>query len=148
MKRPQISKIATIEIPVSQLERSIKWYTEILDLNIHHHGEKNAMLGFKWPGSATLYLVETYEQERLSFLNTNTGVTHSVIDFYTSDLKGLYNYLKEQNVEVGTLNVNPADPTKPGGFGFKDPDGNLLSACNVDHDALLFHEQKADSLTK
>lgn len=73
----------------------------------------------------------------LSFLNTNTGVTHSVLDFYTADLKGFYEYLKDQDVELGTYNADPDDPNSLGGFGFKDPDGNSLSACNVDHDKMI-----------
>ena len=145
MSLPQISKLATVEIPVSNLERSVKWYTEILKLKVHYKGEKEAMLLFNTKGSATIFLVETNEKSRLSFFNTNTGVTHSVIDFYTSDLKGLYDYLKERSVEVGTYNVNPEDPKGLGGFGFKDPDGNLLSACNINHDAFITEEAFAEA---
>ncbi|HEU5138700.1 MAG TPA: VOC family protein [Bacillales bacterium] len=134
MSKPQISKIATVEIPVSDLDRSVKWYTEKLNLHLDFKGDQNAMLLFNKKGTPSIFLVETHEESRLSFLNSNTGVTHSVIDFYTEDLKGFYEYLKGQDVEVGSYNADPDDPNGFGGFGFKDPDGNWLSACNVDHD--------------
>lgn len=134
MSKPQISKIATVEVPVSNLNHSIKWYTEKLNLHLDFKGDQNAMLLFNKKGTPSIFLVETHEESRLSFLNSNTGVTHSVIDFYTEDLKGFYEYLKGQDVEVGSYNADPDDPNGFGGFGFKDPDGNWLSACNVDHD--------------
>ena len=143
MPMPQITKIATVEIPVSDLERSIQWYTEVLKLKLNYKGEKAAMLLFNTKGSPTIFLVETNEKRRLSFLNTNTGVTHSVIDFYTPDLKGFYEYLKERSVEVGPYNADPDDPKSSGGFGFKDFDGNWLSACNIDHDRYINEEALA-----
>lgn len=142
METPQISKIATVEVPVTDLKQSIQWYTRVLGLKIHHQGEKDAMLLFSETGTATIYLVETSEKSRLSFYNTNTGVTHSVIDFYTPNLKGFYEYLTDQNVEVGTYNADLEDTESNGGFGFKDPDGNMLSACNIDHDSVNLKSKK------
>ena len=142
---PQITKVATVEIPVSNLERSVKWYTDVLKLELHFKGEKEAMLLFQTKGAATIYLVETKDEHRLAFLNSNTGITHSVIDFYTSDLKGFYEYLQKQHVEVGSYNVNPEDPNGFGGFGFRDPDGNWLSACNIDHDRFISEQAFAET---
>lgn len=126
-----ISHVATIEIPVSSLERSIEFYTEVLGVSIESRGETFAMLTFGSKGVPTLFLVETAEQSSLSFKNSASLVEHSVIDFYTADLPGFYEWLKEKKVEVGPLNIN--DENGLGGFGFKDPDGNLLSACNILH---------------
>lgn len=134
MSHPLITKVATIEIPVSQLERSVEWYTRILPLRVHHKDTTTAMLSFEKPGAPSIFLVETNEVQPLAFQNTNNGVTHSVIDFYTPDLEQCHQYLKDQGVSVGTINKGP---NGMGGFGFTDPDGNALSACNVDHDAFL-----------
>lgn len=125
-----ITHIATVEIPVSSLERSIEFYTRVLGVKVFFKGEKNAMLSFQSKGVPTLYLVETADVQSLSFSNSNNGIIHSVIDFYTPSLADFYEWLKKENVEVGTFNVNE---NGIGGFGFKDPDGNLLSACNVSH---------------
>ncbi|PLR77371.1 glyoxalase/bleomycin resistance/dioxygenase family protein [Bacillus sp. V3-13] len=126
-----ISHIATIEIPVSSLEQSVDFYVDILGVEIHFKGEENAMLSFHSKGVPTIFLVETEEKSNLSFKNTYNNVIHSVIDFYTPSLKEFYDWLKEKNVEVGTLNINNENGL--GGFGFKDPDGNLLSATNILH---------------
>ncbi|WP_347551897.1 VOC family protein [Pseudalkalibacillus hwajinpoensis] len=125
-----ISKIATIEIPVTNLQRSVYWYTETLQLSLIHHDESSgtAMLSLSSKGEPTLYLVEVEEHTPLSFYNEKTKVTHSVIDFYTRNLHDYHAYLSEQGVEVGSL---PIEAGKQGGFGFQDPDGNWLSVCNI-----------------
>lgn len=63
MSKPQVTKIATVEAPVSNLERSVKWYTELLNLHVDYKGEKEAMLRFHTHGAATVYLVETNEKK-------------------------------------------------------------------------------------
>lgn len=122
-----ITGISSVEIPVSNLDVSVEWYTKHLGLAVQHRGDSFAMLTFDTVGVPGVYLCKTESGERLTFINTYTGVIHSVIDFYTADLEGFYNYLVEQGVETGPLNISSGY----GGFGFKDPDGNLISACNV-----------------
>ncbi|MGE8204670.1 VOC family protein [Heyndrickxia sp. NPDC080065] len=124
-----ISHIATVEIPVTNLNKSIEFYIDILGVEVEFKGDKAAMLTFSAKGVPTLYLVETEEHKSISFINTNNGIEHSVIDFYTPNLNEFYNWLIDKEIEVGTLNVNNENGL--GGFGFKDPDGNLLSACNI-----------------
>lgn len=123
--------IATIEIPVSNLKRSLDWYLAIFDLKVHYQDSVTAMLTFESKGVPTIYLVETDELHKLSFKNTQTENLHSVIDFYAPSLADFHNWLKKQNVNVGPLNIDPSHGY--GGFSFKDPDGNLLGATNVLH---------------
>ncbi|MGE7623811.1 hypothetical protein ACQKMD_12320 [Viridibacillus sp. NPDC096237] len=77
----------------------------------------------------TIFLVETEAIGGLSFKNTNNEIVHSVMDFYTPSLTELHEWLKGKQVEVDTLNLQG----ELGCFGFKDPDGNRLSACNILH---------------
>lgn len=125
-----ISRVATIEIPVSNLENSIDFYIAVLGVQIESKGEKTAMLSFQQKGVPTFYLVETEDFKPLSFINKHSNIEHSIIDFYTPLLKDFYYFLENKNIEVGPLNINEEGI---GGFGFKDPDGNWLSACNVEH---------------
>jgi catechol-2,3-dioxygenase len=122
-----IPRISAIEFPVSKLESSINWYVKLLGLEVQYRGSNDAMLTFNETGVPGIFLCQTEDTQRLQFVNTSNGITHSVIDFYTSNLEEFRNYLIEQCVEVGKLNMN----SNHGGFGFKDPDGNLLSACNA-----------------
>ena len=125
-----VSRIATVEIPVSNLGNSIDFYIKVLGVHIEFKDEKTAMLSFRHKGVPTIFLVETEDTYPLAFTNTNSNVSHSIIDFYTPTLKDFYHWLKKNKVEVDSLNINEEGI---GGFGFKDPDGNNLSACNIEH---------------
>lgn len=129
-----VPRIATIEIPVSNIKQSIDWYGKVLGIKAVHQDETAAMLhlqGASRVGVPTLYLVQTDERVPLGFKNTNTGVIHSIIDFYIQDLERFHSFLKQEGVKVTDLNFFPG--SKMGGFGFEDPDGNLLSVTNVTH---------------
>lgn len=129
-----IPRIATIEIPVTNIEQSVAWYGKFLGTKAAFQDEKSAMLhlqGGRRVGVPTLYLVQTEDPGRLFFINTHTGIIHSIIDFFIHDLEKFHSFLKQEGVKVTDLNIFPGS-TK-GGFGFEDPDGNLLSACNVTH---------------
>ncbi|PLR87028.1 sigma-70 family RNA polymerase sigma factor [Bacillus sp. V33-4] len=128
-----IPRIATIEIPVSNVKTSIDWYNKILGTKVISETDNTAMLrlqGGNRVGVPTIYLVQTADSSRLSFKNTNTNITHSIIDFFIHDLNRFYTFLMEQGVIVTGINYIPGMPGF-GGFGFLDPDGNSLSACNV-----------------
>ncbi|MFD1735463.1 sigma-70 family RNA polymerase sigma factor [Bacillus salitolerans] len=129
-----VPRIATIEIPVSNIEQSSNWYHKVLGTKAVHQDNHQAMLhlqGGNRIGVPTLYLVQTDDKSRLSFKNSNTGVVHSIIDFFIEDLERFHAFLKQEGVKVTGLNFFPG--TTKGGFGFEDPDGNLLSATNVTH---------------
>lgn len=130
-----VPRIATIEIPVSNLKNSIAWYSKILGTKAVFEDDHSAMLhlqGSNQVGVPTLFLVQTDEVTPLAFNNTHTGVKHSVIDFYIQDLERFHRFLQDEKVTVTNINYFP-DMPKLGGFGFEDPDGHLLSVCNVTH---------------
>lgn len=126
-----IPHIATLEIPVSNVQKSIDWYVDIFNLNVHFKDDNSAMLSFESKGVPTIYLVQTDEMQPLSFKNSNNQIIHAIIDFYSEQLSEFYHWLKDKNVEVSTLNIDPSNGF--GGFSFKDPDGNPLGATNILH---------------
>jgi catechol 2,3-dioxygenase-like lactoylglutathione lyase family enzyme len=131
MKNHFVERIATVEIPVSNVKNSIEWYGSMLGMTCIGDYGNTAMLRLQGgKGVPTVYLVETSDTKSPSFTNTSNGVIHSVIDFFTSDLEAYRSFLLENDVEVGPLNVGPEGY---GGFGFQDLDGNWFSACNVVH---------------
>lgn len=125
MSTSKILKITTIEVPVSDLARSIQWFTDVLGFVAKWQGADSAMVHLPEGDSPSLYLVRTEAPERLKFQNTSSGVKHSVIDFYTEDLAGLHALLTQKSATVTAL--------KPGarGFGLKDPDGNLFGVTDI-----------------
>jgi RNA polymerase sigma factor (sigma-70 family) len=130
-----VPRIATIEIPVSDVLASVEWYGKILGTKAEFQHSKSAMLhlqGASNVGVPTLYLVQTDDLDAMKFRNSNTDIVHSVIDFYFPDLEKFHAFLQKENVETTGINYFPDKPTM-GGFGFKDPDGHLLSVTNVTH---------------
>ncbi|ERI09265.1 VOC family protein [Aneurinibacillus aneurinilyticus] len=116
-----ITFITSVEVPVSNLDKALSWYTEILQFQVMWRDEQSAFIAL--PGEGTrLFLVQTNDEKRLEFTNTNTGVVHSVIDFYVENLPAFHAFLKQHGVEVTELQP------KAMGFGFRDPDGNFYGA--------------------
>lgn len=137
MKNNQVlvPRIATIEIPVSDLKRSVEWYCSILGMKVIGRFEdtwKEAMLQFseQLSGVPLLYLVQTNSPERLRFHNSNYGYTQSVIDFYTEDLSAFHRFLKS-NGTTTNRDIVDLQPGEVSGFGFFDPDGNSFGATNL-----------------
>lgn len=130
-----VPRIAGIEIPVSNLQASVHWYTSILGLKLLEEFKdtwKEAMLQFPDhpAGVPMIYLVQTDSPERLAFYNTNHGYTQSVIDFYAPDLGKFHRWLQSNGVNTNRDKVE-LKPGEIGGFGFFDPDGNSLGATNL-----------------
>lgn len=129
----KITAVSAIEIPVSNVKQATKWYMDVFDLNSIHRGETDAMLVFRQKGTPGLYLVETNDQKRLSFVNSYTKTKHSVIDFFTNDLIDFKQYLENKGIETSELQLHNGI----GGFGIQDIDGNRIGICNIlqtDHD--------------
>ena len=130
-----VPRIATIEIPVSNLKSAYAWYQKIFGLEALYEFQDRAnevMLQFhNHPvDGATIYLVQTSSPERLGFFNSNHGYTQSIIDFYVQDLAAFHRHLKSFGVVTNreTLELKPGEIS---GFGFFDPDGNSLGATNA-----------------
>jgi catechol 2,3-dioxygenase-like lactoylglutathione lyase family enzyme len=122
-----IQRIAMIEVPVSNLQLSIHWYERVLGLKLSWKGDNEATIDFPNGGSPSLFLVQTEDEKRLTFHHSKGNYENDIVDFYTPDLVGFHNFLKEQGVYVSREEVEPR-----GGFGFKDPDGNYFGAFNND----------------
>ncbi|MGX9290083.1 VOC family protein [Bacillus sp. A015] len=88
-----IQQIATIEIPVTNIRRAISWYEKLLDMTVIHHSEEAAMLTFTHGKGPSFYLVKTESEKRIYFMNSFTGVRHSMIDLFVKDLKKFHQYL-------------------------------------------------------
>ncbi|TVY09176.1 VOC family protein [Paenibacillus cremeus] len=97
-----IPRISAIEIPVSNIERSIHWYVKMFGLEVQYQGSKDAMLTFNEVGVPGIFLCQTEDSQRLQFVNTSNGITHSVIDFYTSNLEAYRDFLIEQRGQVSS----------------------------------------------
>lgn len=127
MERARI-RIRTIEVPVSDLSRSLQWYGSALGFQAEWQDENHALLSLPSDSDAVqLLLVRTDGEARLRFRSSVTGVEHSAFDFEAADLEALHEALSTAGCEVDPLGP-PSSDWAPRGFGFSDPDGNRLGA--------------------
>lgn len=66
----------------------------------------------------------TLVQESLK--NQYTPIEEAYFNFFVKDIQEAYNYLKEQEVEIGEI----AKDDQVAWFSFKDIDGNQLEVCS------------------
>ena len=118
-------EIASVEIPVSDLERARDWYAEHLGFEQEWGDEHHALLA-NGAGPKVL-LVQADPAQRLGFDCPATGLRHAVIDLRTDDLDAMHDRLSGAGVDADPLD-QPANDWAPRGFGFTDSEGNRLAA--------------------
>jgi predicted enzyme related to lactoylglutathione lyase len=108
-------RIVTVFLEVTDMDRSIKWYSEVLGFKI------------RWYSKETGYAAINIGETPLTIVRTNEvkPATHIPFNFYSSDINKAYEELKKNGVDVEEI-VDHGDVLT---FDFKDPDGHLLSVC-------------------
>ncbi|AJY76190.1 VOC family protein [Paenibacillus beijingensis] len=117
-----IERIDGIFIPVTDMDRSVEWYKEILGLDLLYRWEGGA--GFKvYNGESLLGLIQVTEHTP-AFFKTQTSKMH-FFNFKTFDIEESCNKLRERGVDINEI----VDAGKVKLAYFLDPDGNLLGLC-------------------
>jgi catechol 2,3-dioxygenase-like lactoylglutathione lyase family enzyme len=114
---------AVVQLPVKDLEKSAKWYCDILGLNFTFEfkpGDNEAWLNV---GGVGLGLIRSPKVPSLVFSNMN-GVVQPIISLQVENIHDVYQELQAKGVEVGEMIYK-----KGGGysFTFRDPDGHIAS---------------------
>lgn len=118
-------RLDTLEIPVSNLERSKVWYAAVFGVEPSWSDDNHCQLtgtGKQDPGIRFL-LVKTGSPERLGFKNSGTGVDHSFADLEVGDIAAFHRALSASGIGVPELK-DPDYDWAPRGFALLDPDGN------------------------
>jgi catechol 2,3-dioxygenase-like lactoylglutathione lyase family enzyme len=108
-------RIDTVFLQVTDIEKSIKWYTDVLGFNVRWYDQENGYAAINI-GETPLTLVRANEVSISS---------HCLFNFYSSDIQQAHAILLECGVEVGDLNTDE----QVDWFEFKDPDGHVLGVC-------------------
>ncbi len=144
-----IADVLHFAYTVSDLDRSVAWYTDVLGLELVHRqrgdsdyirtllGEPDAVIEvamLKLPGVDPKYsthmleLVQYIQPEgaEVELRNVNVGVAH--LAFIVDDIHDRHRSLVEQGVRFVNPPVEIAEGANAGGFTcyFKDPDGFTL----------------------
>jgi glyoxylase I family protein len=116
-----VDKISGIFIPITNMERSLEWYTRVLGLEVV---EKSDMCtGLAFPGEATILNLWKVENAQPTTFDTGQGYQICYYNFESFDINYSYTKLQEQGVEV--LPIQDEGSIKF--FDAVDPDGNLFS---------------------
>ena len=111
-----VSRIDTVFVEVSDLDYSIKWYSDILGLTLRWN--RNGYAAFT-VGETSLTLVDSPDVKPSK---------HSPFNFFTTNIDDVHKFLVENQVETEEIGNYPDIRT----FDFKDPDGHVLGFCQFD----------------
>jgi catechol 2,3-dioxygenase-like lactoylglutathione lyase family enzyme len=115
-------RIDSTFILVTDMERSLEWYTTQLGLELLHNG--GSVVDFKvGQGDTMLTLVESRNFTPGEFIDVLT--TTPRFNFKTSDIDSAHKLLAGQGIDVSEIVSGGVIKT----FHFRDPDGNLLNVC-------------------
>lgn len=112
-------RIDTVFLPVTDIERSIDWYTTRLGLKLRWH--------LKEHGYAALDIAEGETPMTLVQVASDQFIApkSEPFNFYSPNIQLTYEAFKQAGIEVSTLNEDGVVTF----FQFKDPDGNPLGVC-------------------
>jgi catechol 2,3-dioxygenase-like lactoylglutathione lyase family enzyme len=118
----RVSKISAVTLLVTDMKRSVEFYSKIPNFKIVYGGSETQF---------TSFLIDDAVK---SYLNLKLGKTHSTdfgrIIFYTDDVDGLFAYMQDDKTvsELGKFESKPQDATwGERFFHMLDPDGYKMS---------------------
>jgi catechol 2,3-dioxygenase-like lactoylglutathione lyase family enzyme len=122
MKSPIQNKVNTIFIHVSDLEQSVKWYSNLLgqDYDLDTVARPVYNLQVNQTVGITLDAGPQGEKKNLG------GLDYPLFNFHTDDIDESYEYIKELEYEIASEIVRYDDFTF---FTVRDPDRNVIMIC-------------------
>jgi len=123
--KPMLKRVLCNYLPVSNLERAVRWYEEIFGLEVRKRSPGGAILVLgdgQW-----LFLLESGEKKTANFVTDQwNGERYEMfsLTFEVEDIVALHKRLRDSDVEVEALIDHDSCGLQ---FIFKDPDGNKFN---------------------
>ena len=123
----RISKLANVIIPVSDQDRALAFYTEVVGLETRvdvPFGDGNRWIEVAPAGAETVIAICPPGP------SVTTGGKETGISLQTDDIDGYYAHLKARGADVDAEISRFGDAVPPL-FWFRDPEGNRLMAVEA-----------------
>ncbi|MCH1639943.1 VOC family protein [Paenibacillus timonensis] len=128
-KSYKFSRIGYVYVPTSNIDKSIRWYTDHLEFKLMNkfedRGSYLAVLHHPHQQSIALLLIETESPQRLEILRN--GNPFPIMAMNCPDIEYTHGFLRNKGVEVEELMTLGNGEAKY--FYFRDPEGNLLEGA-------------------
>jgi catechol 2,3-dioxygenase-like lactoylglutathione lyase family enzyme len=111
-------RVPAVFVPVSDLPRSVAWYSRLLGLPVPPVPTGDFHLFRLAAGGANVFL------ERRDAVRPSP---HTLFSLPAPDVDRVLQFLQEYGIEVVAVDRQPDGST----VRFKDPDGNVLMACDI-----------------
>ncbi|MBP1989641.1 VOC family protein [Paenibacillus eucommiae] len=123
MLNPIHNRVDTIFVHVTNLERSIRWYSVLLGLEVREGGYIGPVytldMGLGRPGI-------TLDNHCFDLNYELIPSNQPLFNLSTSDINAAYHRVKELEADIVTEIQTYPDLSD---FTFKDPDGNMIMVC-------------------
>ncbi|WP_300670495.1 VOC family protein [Soonwooa sp.] len=126
-----ITGLYETHIQVRDLEKSLKFYTEVLGLKFAHRDETRPII-FLWIGENKDYMLGLWQTDEeivprhFAFSSTKEYILNDAVNFLNQNQLEPYNFLKNGTTEPMVFAWMPALA-----IYFKDPDGNNLEFISL-----------------
>ncbi|GHO89231.1 VOC family protein [Dictyobacter formicarum] len=115
-----VNRVRSICVHVSNMSNAIQWYSDLLGTPVSTPSHEG-----------TIYDLPLQPEGLGLMLDANTALTeadgrHPLFLLETEDIQAMYHFLREKQAEICS---EIQDIGSVYFFAFKDPDGNILMAC-------------------
>jgi Predicted enzyme related to lactoylglutathione lyase len=123
MVKPIENRVDTIFVHVTDLHKSMEWYSRLLGLEIPEGEHNGPIYTFDMgPGRPGLTLDNHCFEPAYAFTPSN----QPLFNLGATDIEAAYRHVRQLGTEYLSKIVTHPDLAE---FTFKDPDGNLLMVC-------------------
>ncbi len=122
MNSPVMSKVNTIFVHVSDLEKSVRWYTQLLGQDYDSNSIEKPVYNINVVGQTGLTLDAGPEK----ITKNRSTSAYPLFNFHTENIEQSYIYVKELGYEIESEIVHFDDLSY---FMIRDPDRNIIMIC-------------------
>ncbi|WP_172372286.1 VOC family protein [Sporosarcina jiandibaonis] len=121
--KPVKNQMNGVFVHVSNLKNSVKWYMDLLGLQVDLDKVTSPVFNVPLVGTTSLTLDDhTFDPDFKHHVSPSP-----IFNLYAADIDDAHNHVKEKGIEIVREIERVGDTAW---FNIKDPDGNVVMICN------------------